>query len=186
MPLPSPFPGLVISYSYLWQDEHRRGEEEGRKNRPCAIITSHQVVAGALIVSVIPITHAPPQDPADAIPMPPGLKRHLGLDDAPSWIVISERNRFAWPGPDLRPIPGSADRFDYGVLPPLFSVSCKKPYSTASAPRNLATCHALSKAAPHPLDMRCGVSRRLKSTPKRPSLLGDGYVEGSRCSTSKR
>lgn len=120
MPLTSPFPGLVISYSYLWQDEHRRGEEEGRKNSPCAIITSHQVVDGVLIVSVIPITHAPPHDPADAIPMPPGLKRHLGLDDTPSWIVISERNRFTWPGPDLRPIPGSSDRFDYGVLPPTF------------------------------------------------------------------
>ncbi len=48
------------------------------------------------------------------------LKRHLGLDDAPSWIVISERNRFVWPGPDLRPIPGRTDRFDFGVLPPAF------------------------------------------------------------------
>ena len=120
MPLPTPIPGLVISYSYLWQDEHRRGEDEGRKNRPCAIVMTQQVVDNVQLVSVIPITHTPPHDPTDAIPVPPGLKRHLGLDDDPSWIVISERNRFVWPGPDLRPIPGTTDRFDYGVLPPTF------------------------------------------------------------------
>ena len=31
-------------------------------------------------------------------------KRRLGLDDARSWIMVTEGNRFAWPGPDLRPI----------------------------------------------------------------------------------
>jgi len=30
-------------------------------------------------------------------------KRRLGLDDDRSWIVLTEANRFAWPGPDLRP-----------------------------------------------------------------------------------
>ena len=25
----------LLSYSYLWADEHRRGAEEGVKNRPC-------------------------------------------------------------------------------------------------------------------------------------------------------
>ena len=120
MPLPTPHPGLVISYSYLWQDEHRRGEEDGRKNRPCAIVLTRQMVDEVLIVGVIPITHAPPADPADAILMPPGLKRHLGLDDAPSWIVISELNQFVWPGPDLQPLPGKPGHYDYGVLPPTF------------------------------------------------------------------
>jgi hypothetical protein len=42
------------------------------------------------------------------------------VDDNPSWIVISELNDFVWPGPDLRPIPGKTDCFDYGVLPPAF------------------------------------------------------------------
>jgi hypothetical protein len=27
-------------------------------------------------------------------------------------------NRFVWPGPDLRPIPGSRQTFVYGMLPP--------------------------------------------------------------------
>lgn len=120
MPLPSPHPGLVISYSYLWQDAKRRGEKEGRKNRPCAIILTRQVIEGVCIVSAVPITHSPPADPADAIALPPGLKRHLGLDDAPSWIVVTELNDFVWPGPDLHPIPGKQGRFDYGVLPPAY------------------------------------------------------------------
>ena len=120
MPLPAPHPGLVISYSYLWQDEYQRGEEDGRKDRPCAIVLARQIIEGVSIVSVVPITHTSPSDPTDAIAIPPGLKRHLGLDDDPSWIVISELNDFVWPGPDLRAIPGKTDCFDYGVLPPAF------------------------------------------------------------------
>ncbi len=120
MPVPTPHPGLVISYSYLWVGEHSHGAEEGRKDRPCAIVLRRQIVEGVSIVSVVPITHTPPADPADAVAMPPGLKRHLGLDGNPSWIAISELNDFVWPGPDLRPIPGKTGRFDYGVLPPSF------------------------------------------------------------------
>jgi hypothetical protein len=33
MPIPNPEPGLVISYAYLWHDEHHAGREEG-KDRP--------------------------------------------------------------------------------------------------------------------------------------------------------
>jgi hypothetical protein len=120
LPLPSPHPGLVISYSYLWQDEHRLGAEEGRKNRPCAIVLAQQMIDDICIVSAVPITHTPPANAVDAIAIPPVLKRHLGLDDDPSWIVVAELNQFVWPGPDLRPIPGTSDRFDYGVLPPRF------------------------------------------------------------------
>lgn len=38
MSLPAPQPGLVICYSFLWSHEHRRGQEEGRKDRPCVIV----------------------------------------------------------------------------------------------------------------------------------------------------
>lgn len=35
-----------------------------------------------------------------------------------SWIVLTEVNVFAWPGPDLRSITGAADGpADYGYLP---------------------------------------------------------------------
>ncbi len=121
MSLPKPVPGLVISYAYLWAREHTTGAEEGRKYRPCAIVAARQVIAGREIVTVVPITHTPPSKPADAIELPSALKAHLGLDDQPSWVVVTEVNDFHWPGPDLRPRHGvTPSRFDYGMLPPRF------------------------------------------------------------------
>ncbi len=121
MSFPTPEPGLVISYSYLWAREHAKGAEEGRKTRPCAIVAARQVIEGHEVVTVVPVTHSPPADPRDAIEIPAALKAHLGLDDMPSWIVVIETNDFLWPGPDLRPVTGSRPRrFDYGILPPRF------------------------------------------------------------------
>lgn len=119
MSVPVPQPGLVISYAYLWTREYRKGREEGEKDRPCAIITARQVVEGREVVTVVPITHTLPTDPADAIEIPAALKAHLGLDGLPSWIMVTETNDFLWPGPDLRAI-RSTGRFDYGMLPPRF------------------------------------------------------------------
>jgi len=136
--LPKPVPGLVISYSYLWSDEHRQGVEEGRKNRPCAIVAARRIVEGREVVTVVPITHSPPTDPADAIEMPAPLKAHLGLDDMPSWVLVSETNDFLWPGPDLRPIPGgSPSRFHYGMLPPRFYAYLRDRILQAHARRRL-------------------------------------------------
>ncbi len=121
MSLPVPRAGLVIGYSYLWAGEHRRGAEEGVKNRPCAIVAAQQIVEDRRIVTVIPITHSRPTDPEDAVEIPASVKRHLGLDDLPSWIVVTETNDFLWPGSDLSPVPSiSPKRFDYGMLPPRF------------------------------------------------------------------
>lgn len=58
---------------------------------------------GRDIVTVLPVTHSPPQTPEDAVEIPADTKRRLGLDEAPSWVVLTEANRFVWPGPDLRP-----------------------------------------------------------------------------------
>lgn len=121
MSLPTPKPGLVIAYAYLWAREHERGAEEGLKDRPCAILVARQLVEGRIVATVVPVTHTPPTDPEDAVEMPLALKRHLGLDDLPSWVVVTETNDFLWPGPDLRPVPGVTPvRFDYGMLPPRF------------------------------------------------------------------
>src|SRR6202034_1083360 len=100
--------------------EHQKGAEEGLKARPSAIVAARQVVEGHEVITVVPVTHTPPTDPADAVEIPPALKAHLGLDDFPSWIVVTETNDFLWPGPDLRPVPGQAGHFDYGMLPPRF------------------------------------------------------------------
>jgi hypothetical protein len=72
-------------------------------------------------VTVVPVTHTPPTNPDDAVEIPAALKAHLGLDDLPSWIVVTETNDFLWAGPDLWPIPGTKpNRFDYGMLPTRF------------------------------------------------------------------
>jgi hypothetical protein len=70
-------------------------------------------------VTVLPITHSRPHDPASAVEIPLPVKRHLGLDDDPSWIIVDEGNEFFWPGYDLRKLP-HRDRYDYGFLPPRF------------------------------------------------------------------
>jgi hypothetical protein len=120
MPIPNPEPGLVISYAYLWHREHQAGREEGQKDRPSVIVLAAEREAdGAIIVTVLPITHSPPTDPASAIEMPLPVKRHLRLDDDRSWIVVAEGNEFLWPGYDLRKLPHS-DRYDFGFLPPRF------------------------------------------------------------------
>jgi hypothetical protein len=119
MALPEPAVGLVISYSYLWREEAEAGHTEGRKNRPCAIVLSVRESEGqAPTVAVVPITHSRPKNPEAAVEIPLTVKRHLGLDDEPSWVILDEFNVFAWPGFDLRPVPGHPNRFHYGFLPP--------------------------------------------------------------------
>jgi hypothetical protein len=69
-------------------------------------------------VTVLPVTHAPPSVPQLAVEIPAATKRRLGLDDERSWVVLSEGNRFLWPGTDLRPArPGDAASVAYGQLP---------------------------------------------------------------------
>ena len=120
MPIPNPEPGLVLSYAYLWHHEHQAGREEGQKDRPSVIVLAIEREAdGVIVVTVLPITHSPPRDPAAAIEIPLPVKRHLGLDDDPSWVIVDEGNEFLWPGYDLRKLPHS-DCYDYGFLPPRF------------------------------------------------------------------
>jgi hypothetical protein len=119
--LPTPQPGLVIRYSYLWSAEAQAGKEEGTKDRPCAIILVLAGEQGRQRVRVLPVSHSPPHDPEDGLEIPAVTKARLGLDGERSWIVISEANDFVWPGPDLRPLPGKGlESVAYGFLPPRF------------------------------------------------------------------
>lgn len=116
-----PEPGLVIPYGYLWHREYRRGVEEGRKTRPVVIIVVVQRAEGKTpLVRVFPITHTPPEKADEAIELPLRVKRELGLDTSRSWVILDESNVFAWPGYDLRHVPGAGDRFAYGFVPPRF------------------------------------------------------------------
>ena len=114
--IPDPQPGLVINYAYLWLREAAQGQAEGTKHRPAVVVLAVEADdAHGETVLVAPITHREPWNPAAAVEIPPQTKRRLGLDPERSWIVVSEVNRFEWPGPDLRPVePG---RWAYGYLP---------------------------------------------------------------------
>ena len=95
-----------------------QGQEEGVKDRPCAIVLAITNDNRDKIVTVLPITHAAPRHTGDAIEIPPATKRRLGLDDERSWVVLTEANRFFWPGPDLRPArQGDAASVAFGLLP---------------------------------------------------------------------
>ena len=137
MPLPTPELGLLISYAYLWHSEAEAGQEEGLKHRPCAVVSASENANGQFVVAVVPVTHSTPQGPEEAVEIPPAVKRRLGLDDARSWIVVSEINRFAWAGPDLRPVStAEPDRFSHGFLPPgLFEQVIERFKATVMARR---------------------------------------------------
>jgi len=115
MSLPEPQIALVISYSYLWHREDAKGETEGRKHRPAAIVAHLTDKDGALHVAVLPITTTEPENMAEALEIPAPERDRIGLPER-SWIICSEYNQFEWPGVDLRPVPGTADVFAYGLL----------------------------------------------------------------------
>jgi hypothetical protein len=137
--LPEPVPGLVIRYSYLWAEEHRRGQEEGVKDRPCAIVLMTADAQGEQWVTVLPVTHTPPANREFSVEIPAATKRRLGLDDERFWVVLSEANRFLWPGPDLRPArQGDARTVAYGQLPYALFEEIRKKFISAVRARRAA------------------------------------------------
>jgi hypothetical protein len=121
---PVPQPGLVIRYAYLWRREALTGQEEGTKDRPCAVVLARKDQDGEIRVYALPVTHSPSDRDTEAVAIPAAVKQRLGLDESASWIVVSEANVFTWPGPDLRFVPGKGlESAAYGFLPPgLFKV----------------------------------------------------------------
>lgn len=81
---------------------------------------------GTPVVRVLPITHTPPKTIDEAVEIPPSVKERLRLDDERSWIVLTESNRFAWPGPDLRPLDTGTGY--YGPLPPALFAEVKRRF----------------------------------------------------------
>jgi hypothetical protein len=115
MAVPRPEIGLVIRHAYLWWNEARTGREEGRKDRPCVIVHLRPNEHQELETYICPVTHTPPEHAEKAMEISKATKARLGLDDARSWIITTEVNRFIWPGPDLRRVPRGGD--SYGPLP---------------------------------------------------------------------
>lgn len=109
-------PGRVIAFVYLWRREQLAGRVEGAKVRPCVVFDiDEETEPGSRIVGVVPITHTAPERAGDGLELPVETKRRLGLDEARSWVVVTEFDRFTWPGFDLRRTPDGRDSF--GMLP---------------------------------------------------------------------
>ena len=127
--------GYIFRYSYLWQWQHLEGREEGDKDRPClvlAIVTAEE--DGSPIVRVLPVTRTAPATLHDAIEIPLPVKARLGLDDDRSWIILTESNRFVWPGPDIRST--DTETGYYGAVPPALFETVKRRFVELARERN--------------------------------------------------
>ena len=68
MTWPPPQAGLVVAYSYLWHREATVGQEEGRKDRPCAVVLAVKSAEDEATDYVLPITHSSPHFSAVEFP----------------------------------------------------------------------------------------------------------------------
>ncbi len=117
MALPEPKPGLVVRSDYLWTREAAAGHDQG-KDRPAGLVAASDSVVMPRFVVILPITHMAPSGVTIGIEIPPRVRQALRLDDAPSWVIVSEHNVDAWPSAGLAPIPGRPGVFGYGFVPP--------------------------------------------------------------------
>jgi hypothetical protein len=117
VPLPEPEPGLVIRYDYLWTTEASAGRDQG-KERPACLVAAMDSAGSPRFVIILPITHTRPDKDTIGVEIPARVRDALGLDDAPSWIIVSEHNVDEWPNGGLAPLPGRPGIFSYGFIPP--------------------------------------------------------------------
>lgn len=117
MKKPEPEIGLVIRYDFLWSHEQAKGYAQGTKTRPCVVVTAiARKTTGETSVLVAPITHSTPDEGDTAIEIPAAVRRHLGLDQAGSYIVAGEANSVSWDDPGIVPAqPGV--QWAYGRIP---------------------------------------------------------------------
>lgn len=95
---PTPEPGDVLSYAYLWAREAATEREEGLKDRPVVVVLATTQTRGGTQLMVAPVTHSAPDVQAAAIEMLANVKHDLGLDWERSWIVVTEVNRLCGRG----------------------------------------------------------------------------------------
>ena len=116
-PIPDPKPGLVVRYDYLWAHGLSRGQDHG-KDRPACLVAASDSLMRPRYVVLLPITHVPPSGETVGVEIPAKVKQALGLDDAPSWVIVSEHNIDEWPNGGLSLVPGKSGTVAYGFLPP--------------------------------------------------------------------
>ena len=138
MGLPDPKPGLVVRYDYVWVHEAAAGQDHG-KDRPTCLVAASDSVARPRYVVLLPITHTPPSGDTIGIEIPSKVKKAIGLDDLPSWVIVSEYNVDEWPNGGLSQVPNRTGEFSYGFIPPgLFAAIKTKFLELAKAKRTAA------------------------------------------------
>lgn len=128
--------GQVVLYEYLWAREAESRQRHGRKERPCAVVISITDRNGAVRLFLSPVTHSPPAGSGDAIEIPADVKRRLGLDDAPSWLVVTELNTTLIPAPEFRMTPDR--QWAFGFLPRALLARAVDAVRANAAKRRLA------------------------------------------------
>ena len=81
------------------------------------VVISRKVVGERTELLVVPVTTQPPQRAGEGFEVPARVKTHLGLDAERCWIMVTELNRFEWPGPDVRPVGRGDGSPFYGFIP---------------------------------------------------------------------
>lgn len=148
MAIPEPKPGLVLRYDYLWTHEAAAGQDQG-KDRPACLVAATDALVRPRHVVLLPITHTPPTGDTVGIEIPAKVKQAIGLDDAPSWVIVSEHNIDEWPNGGLSPVPGQPGEFAYGFIPPGLFAKIKASFlELARAKKSGAVSRSEGKADP--------------------------------------
>jgi|TARA_R110002126_G_C10490653_1_gene504147 hypothetical protein len=88
-----PEKGDVWRYDYLWHREHESGQENARKSRPTALVTTFVDKSGRTNLFWLPITSKRPQEDRVAIEIPQIERRRAGLaSDLTLWVMADEYN----------------------------------------------------------------------------------------------
>ncbi|MFA1677222.1 hypothetical protein ACDY97_32100 [Rhizobium mongolense] len=131
-----PETGLVISYNFLWEREHAKGEAEGRKARPACIVVPLTSKHGDVVL--FPLTTQEPGPDRIAIKVPETERRRLKLKGrGPSWIILDEGNtdRLA-ESFHVEPISYDPPTFSYGKLSRAFMGQVLQTLAKAIRERN--------------------------------------------------
>ncbi|WP_246725053.1 hypothetical protein [Beijerinckia sp. L45] len=102
-----------MRYDYLWSREAIAGRIQG-KDRPVCLVAASAALPNYVVL--LPITQSQPIHPTIGIAIPSKIGRAIGLDEQPSWVVVSEYNVDEWPNAGLSA--ASSKTFAYGYIPP--------------------------------------------------------------------
>ena len=108
---------MIVRYDYLWSREASAGQDHG-KDRPTCLVAASDSLAKPRYVVLLPVTHSPPQGDTIGIEIPAKAKQAIGLDDEPSWVIVTEHNIDEWPNAGLSIVPGKPGVYSYGFIPP--------------------------------------------------------------------